>query len=57
MSAGLSILIKHLKTQLNISEALGGEFVYISREEAKELLKLAETRAKRKKKRGDPDDE
>lgn len=57
MSAGLSNLIKHLKTQLNISEALGGEFVYISREEAKELLKIAEARAKRKKKRGDHDDE
>lgn len=57
MSVGLSTLIKHLKTQLTISEALGGDFVYISREEAKELLKIAEARAKRKKKRGDPDDE
>jgi len=57
LSAGLSNLIKHLKTQLNISEALGGDFVYISRREAKELLKIAEARAKRKKKRGDHDDE
>lgn len=35
-------LIKHLKTQIAVSEGMGADFVYITKDEAKKCLELAE---------------
>lgn len=35
-------LIKHLKTQIAVSDGMDSEFVYITKDEAKKCLELAE---------------
>ena len=35
-------LIKHLNTQISVSEGMGADFVYITKKEAEKCLELAE---------------
>jgi len=42
MKVRIEKLIKHLKTQLAVSDSLDSQFVYITRAEAEKCLELAE---------------
>ena len=42
MKVRMEKLIKHLKTQLEVAKSLDSDWVYITRNEAKKCLELAE---------------
>lgn len=42
MKVRIEKLIKHLKTQIAVSDGMDSEFVYITKNEAKKCLELAE---------------
>ena len=42
MKVNINKLIKHLKTQIAVAESLDSQWVYITKNEAKKCLELAE---------------